>query len=377
MVLTAIDVGFFTSAVLCCVEESSWTMLIGKDKFNINPPRYGQALKAGNSPKTLLTQQPSLEFLITILADATPSLVMATFRIFTIADSNFSLSVRNGMVILAPTNPNDPNQAWYKDERYAQGVMDQTCRKAFALINKGTGQAIKHATAHQPVRLVHFNPNCAVDRSLLWTKGVEGVEGNSPIWMFNNLDLAMDAEAANTEAFDGTLIKMWDWNGGINQQWSIVPNSPSPTMPTVRIFTMADPNFSLSIRDGNVILARTNPYDPNQEWYKNEKYAQGVNDQYRNAFALVNKGTGQAIKHATGPYQPVQLVHFNPNYVDNSLLWVKGVDWVEGHSPIWMLNNLELALDAVAANTKAYDGTLINMWKWNGGVNQLWSIVRY
>ncbi|XP_038678672.1 ricin B-like lectin R40C1 [Tripterygium wilfordii] len=292
---------------------------------------------------------------------------MATSRIFTIADPKFSLSIRDDKVILAPTNPNDPNQVWYKDEKYAQGETDPN---AFALVNKGTGQAIKHATGPgQPVELVPFNPKI-VDKSLLWIKGVDGVEGSNSILTLNNPNLAMDAEAANTQAFDGTLIKLWNWNGGVNQFWSIV------TRATVRIFTVADSKFSMSIRDGKVILATTNPSDPNQEWYKNEKYAQGVQDQMgRNAFALVNKGTGQAIKHATGNTQPVQLVVFNPNSVDRSLLWTKGADWVEGNSPIWMLNNLELALDAEAANTKPFDGTLIKMWKWNGGVNQLWSIV--
>ncbi|XP_038678494.1 ricin B-like lectin R40C1 [Tripterygium wilfordii] len=300
---------------------------------------------------------------------------MATFRIITIAAPTLSMSIRNGNVLLATTNPNDPNQEWYKDEKYAQGTTDQY-RNAFALVNKGTGQAMKHATGHaQPVELVPFNPNSTLDESLLWTKGVDGAEVNSPIWMLNNLELALDAEAANTKPLDGTLIKMWKWNGGVNQLWSFVPNL---TTATVRILTLADPKYSMSIRDGKAILATTNPSDPNQEWYKNEKYAHGVQDEIgRKAFALVNKGTGQAIKHATGPYQPVELVAFNPSSVDKSLFWTKGTNWVQGNSPIWMLNNLELALDAEAANTKPFDGTLIKMWKWNGGVNQLWSIVPY
>ncbi|XP_038724506.1 ricin B-like lectin EULS3 [Tripterygium wilfordii] len=150
-------------------------------------------------------------------------------------------------------------------------------------------------------------------------------------------------------------------------------------MATFRIFTLANPNLSMSIRNDKVILATTNPNDPNQEWYKYEKYVQGEMDKmYYKAFALVSKGTSQAIKHTTGHVQHVELVHFNPNYVDNSLLWIKGADFVEGNSPIWsiwMLNNLDLVLAAEATNTKVFDWTLIKMLKWNDEVNQLWSTV--
>ncbi|XP_038696884.1 ricin B-like lectin EULS3 [Tripterygium wilfordii] len=143
-----------------------------------------------------------------------------------------------------------------------------------------------------------------------------------------------------------------------------------------RVFCMTNPNYSLSIRDGKVLLAPANSNDQNQHWYRNEKYGAGVKDEKgRTAFALVNKGTGQAMKHAAGDTQPVQLITFDPNVIDESLLWTNGNEWGEDcYSPIWMANNFQLNLDAETGIVK--DGTPAVIYQWNGGApNQLWKII--
>ncbi|KAL2321991.1 hypothetical protein Fmac_026370 [Flemingia macrophylla] len=64
--------------------------------------------------------------------------------------------------------------------------------------------------------------------------------------------------------------------------------------PTVRVFTKADPNFSLTIRRGEVILA---PFDPTNEY----QFRTTVKDEEGcPAFSLINKGTGEALKHSIG-----------------------------------------------------------------------------
>ncbi|KAI4356945.1 hypothetical protein L6164_000924 [Bauhinia variegata] len=77
--------------------------------------------------------------------------------------------------------------------------------------------------------------------------------------------------------------------------------------PTFKVYCQANPNYSLTIRDGEVILAPSNPSDEFQHWYKDEKYSTRVKDEQGfPCFALVNKATGQAIKHATGASHPVR-----------------------------------------------------------------------
>lgn len=48
-------------------------------------------------------------------------------------------------------------QHWYKDEKYSVRVKDEEGCPSFALVNKATGQAIKHADADaKPVRIHYF-----------------------------------------------------------------------------------------------------------------------------------------------------------------------------------------------------------------------------
>ncbi|KAL2337058.1 hypothetical protein Fmac_011504 [Flemingia macrophylla] len=66
-------------------------------------------------------------------------------RVFTKADSNFSLTILRGEVILAPSDPTNEYQHWYKDEKFSTTVKDEEGCPTFSLINKGTGEASKHS----------------------------------------------------------------------------------------------------------------------------------------------------------------------------------------------------------------------------------------
>ena len=61
---------------------------------------------------------------------------------------DYSLTVRNGTACLAPTNPRDEYQHWFKDMRHSTRVRDEEGYPAFALVNKVTGEALKHSTDH-------------------------------------------------------------------------------------------------------------------------------------------------------------------------------------------------------------------------------------
>ncbi|CAN4123201.1 unnamed protein product [Withania somnifera] len=76
--------------------------------------------------------------------------------------------------------------------------------------------------------------------------------------------------------------------------------------PSFRVYTKVDTNYSLTIRDGKVVLASSDPSDPFQHWYKDEKYSTKVKDEEGfPGFALVNKAAGLALKHSIGASHPV------------------------------------------------------------------------
>ncbi|KAJ6296680.1 hypothetical protein OIU78_022407 [Salix suchowensis] len=98
------------------------------------------------------------------------------------------------------------------------------------------------------------------------------------------------------------------------QEANYAPVPPPPFQETQvvrtshhQVYSKAKPDFHLTIRDGKVILARSNPSDEFQNWFKDEKYSVRVKDsEGYPAFALVNKATGQAIKHSIGEAHPVR-----------------------------------------------------------------------
>ncbi|KAF8108291.1 hypothetical protein N665_0111s0006 [Sinapis alba] len=147
---------------------------------------------------------------------------------------------------------------------------------------------------------------------------------------------------------------------------------------TVKVYSKAEPNYYLTIRDGQVILAPADPSDEAQHWYKDEKYSTRVKDAEGNpCFALVNKATGEAVKHSVGATQPVNLVRYDPDTLDESVLWTQSKDLGDGYRTIRMVNNVGLNVDAFHGDSKSggvRDGTTIVLWDWNKGDNQLWKI---
>ncbi|XP_059647284.1 ricin B-like lectin R40G3 [Cornus florida] len=151
--------------------------------------------------------------------------------------------------------------------------------------------------------------------------------------------------------------------------------------PAVRVFSKAEENYSLTIRDGKVVLARSDPSDQFQHWIKDEKFSIRVKDEEKfPSFALVNKATGQAIKHSIGATHPVQLIPYNPDTLDESILWTLSRDLGDGFRTIRMVNNIKLNVDAFNGDKNhggVHDGTTIVLWEWKKGDNQRWKIVPY
>ncbi|XP_042006576.1 ricin B-like lectin R40G3 isoform X2 [Salvia splendens] len=170
--------------------------------------------------------------------------------------------------------------------------------------------------------------------------------------------------------------------------------------PSVRMYCKAEPNFSLTIREGKVVLAPSNSADPLQHWIKDEKFSTRVKDKEGfPSFALVNKATGQAMKHSIGVTQPVErrravggveqfkieawlveLSPYNSNKLDESILWTESKDLGDGYHAVRMVSNIKLNVDAFNGDKNhggVHDGTRIVLWEWKKDSNQRWKIVPF
>ncbi|KAG9134881.1 hypothetical protein Leryth_001224 [Lithospermum erythrorhizon] len=157
------------------------------------------------------------------------------------------------------------------------------------------------------------------------------------------------------------------------------PKNPLADKPSVRVYCKAKTDYSLTIRDGHIILAPSSPSDPHQQWVKDEKYSTKVKDEEGfPCFALVNKATGQAMKHSVGATHPVQLTPYNADHLDESILWTESTDLGDSYRAIRMVNNIRLNVDAFNGDKQhggVHDGTKIYLWEWKKGDNQRWKIV--
>ncbi|RCV14567.1 hypothetical protein SEVIR_2G448600v4 [Setaria viridis] len=415
------------------------------------------------------------------------------FKIFCRVDDGYCLTVRHDAVVLAPINPRDEFQHWYKDMRHSTKVKDEEGHPAFALVNKATGLAIKHSLGQShPVKLAPYNPEYE-DASVLWTESKDVGKGFRCIRMVNNIHLNFDAFHGDKDhggVHDGTTVVLWEWCKGHNQSWKILPwgdeaYAPPPPPPaygagsgyaypggsrgpyppghqepgygyppppsgpegygappahqepgygyrpppggpegyyapphhhqepgyggyrppppgntapgyggeygysnlpralasesTVRVYCKAGDGYSLTVRNGNVCLAPTNPRDDFQHWVKDMRHSTSIKDEEGYpAFALVNKVTGEAIKHSLGQSHPVRLVPYNPEYVDESVLWTESRDVGQGFRCVRMVNNIYLNFDAFHGDKDhggVHDGTTVVLWEWSKGDNQRWKIL--
>ncbi|VAI06089.1 unnamed protein product [Triticum turgidum subsp. durum] len=274
-----------------------------------NPPAHAPAAAGGNQP---------------------------TFKIFCKADEGYCLSVRDGNVVLAPSNPRDEHQHWFKDMRFSAQIKDEEGNPAFAIVNKATGLAVKHSLGQShPVKLVPFNPEY-LDESVMWTESGDVGKGFRCIRMVNNIRLNFDALNGDKDhggVHDGTTVVLWEWAKG----------------------------------------------DEYQHWFKDMRHSNRIKDEEGYpAFALVNKVTGEAIKHSQGEGHPVKLVPYNANYQDESVLWTESRDVGAGFRCIRMVNNIYLNFDALHGDKEhggVRDGTSLVLWKWCEGDNQRWKIL--
>lgn len=173
---------------------------------------------------------------------------------------------------------------------------------------------------------------------------------------------------------------------GYEPHGSSIPRSgrKQPDLPrgqVVRVSCKADPDFSLAVRNGSAVLVHANANDEFQHWIKDETYSVKVKDERSYpSFSLVNKATGQALKHGLGETQPVLLTEYRLDTLDESILWTMSEDMGQGYRTLRQVNDIRLNVDAFHGDKKSggiKDGNPLVLWGWKKGENQLWKIAPY
>nr|CAB3470296.1 unnamed protein product [Digitaria exilis] len=281
-----------------------------------------------------------------------------TFKVFCRADERRCLAVRDGALVLAPADPADEHQHWFKDARLSLWVKDVEGNPVFSLVNKATGLAVQHSLGpNRPVRLIMFDPD-DFDESVLWTEsGHLGREFGS-IRPMHNVRFGLDAIPIDGEDDDndGVTFVLSECTRGDTQSWNILywNDEANTTLaglesePTCRIYCKADESFSVTIRNGTVCLAPTDSGDAYQHWIQDKRPGSMIKDgDAYLAFALVNSVTGDAIRGSEGFRRgTVNLVPYNPFYMDLSVLWATSWDKGHGFRCIHLVDNMSMNMDA-------------------------------
>ncbi|KAJ4813719.1 Ricin B-like lectin R40G3 [Rhynchospora pubera] len=275
------------------------------------------------------------------------------------ADENYCLIVRtDGKAGLALYNPGDPYQRWIKEE---DGSVDSEGQPAFALRNVGTNELIKGGDFLEIDAAKETN-------SLFWTESKESEQGFRKIRP--SINVARHMTPTNFAMTEGHFVSIW---GGVHPttQWKIAQDSNRIT-----ISCKKRDGYNLTIRDEAVVMAPADPNDKNQIWMIDFSYAKRAKDQdRRRAFAIVNKGTGQAISHGLGIGYLVHLAELNRKYFDASFLWTDR-QLETGFREIRMQSNTSAAFHALYADEKDSEQALLALRSRTEGIEQRWKFKR-
>ncbi|KAL5206284.1 hypothetical protein ABZP36_034493 [Zizania latifolia] len=300
-----------------------------------------------------------------------------------------SLADVNGTVVLAATDCENLYQHWRKVQT---DVQDTEGRPSFALVNEATGKKLKHSFGHgYPVRLLRTNQQLNEDPSLIWVANARSStddddDGFHGVCMVNNLEMGFDIHYNSplhvhylyTKKFEGNDNQVWKM-----EPWELTPKpDPNPRGrrygldgPTKRIVCRANSNLTLAVRDGRVVLATPNRMDEYQHWIFDGRYCTMVKDTDGCwPLSLVNKGSGRALKHSFGNGHAVRLVPYNPDFMDESIMW-SGTkrDWGDGFNCIRMINNINSVLSTPSDDPRQInDGVQLILSEWKEAENQLW-----
>jgi len=151
-----------------------------------------------------------------------------------------------------------------------------------------------------------------------------------------------------------------------------------PGLP-VRVHCKADPNFSLAVVPGQgPVMVPTDPRDDYQVWYKDETMSTRVTDETgASSFFLVNKATGEALRHPPEDLKQCLLAEYEPNGRDESVLWTMSEDMGQGYRCIRLATKISRNLDVLRGDKKSggvKEGSPAITFAWKKQDNQIWKM---
>uniref|UniRef100_A0A0D6R8S3 Uncharacterized protein n=1 Tax=Araucaria cunninghamii TaxID=56994 RepID=A0A0D6R8S3_ARACU len=317
-----------------------------------------------------------------------------TVKIYCEANPDYHLANINGHIVMAPANDSDPNQQWIMDTSWGLKFKDEAGFPAFALVNRGTGQALSHGgKENERVTLGPYHPH-NMNEAVLFTQSADVGKGYQCIRPMNNIHLNLDAGFRDGKHQDklteGAEVVLFKWNKKESQKWKISPilagqsslypqhNQEEPEGHLVRVYCEANPDFFLAARGQLAVLALGNRNDPHQQWVKVDSWGLKVKDEVGYpSFALVNKATRQALKHGDKEWDQVYLTEYNHNKLDESVLWTVSADVGHGYQCLRPVNNIHLNVDAKQADGEKggiHDGNELILFSWKKQSNQKWKL---
>lgn len=147
----------------------------------------------------------------------------------------------------------------------------------------------------------------------------------------------------------------------------------------VKLHCKANPDFSLAVVPGQgPVMKHTDPDDDYQIWYKDETMSTRVKDETgASAFALINKATGQAMRHAPEDLKQCLLAEYEPNGYDESVWWTMSEDMGHGYRCIRLANKITRNLDVLRGDKKSggvKEGSPVITFAWKKQDNQIWKM---
>lgn len=151
-----------------------------------------------------------------------------------------------------------------------------------------------------------------------------------------------------------------------------------PGLP-VRLHTKADPNFSLAVVPGQgPVMKHTDPNDDYQVWYKDESMSTRVKDETgASSFSLINKVTGEALRHPSEDLKQCLLAEYEANVRDESVWWTMSEDMGQGYRCIRMATKITRNLDVLRGDKKSggvKEGSPVITFAWKKQENQIWKM---
>uniref|UniRef100_A0A7I4CRW2 Uncharacterized protein n=1 Tax=Physcomitrium patens TaxID=3218 RepID=A0A7I4CRW2_PHYPA len=331
------------------------------------------------------------------------------------ADPNFCLAAIPGQgPVMVPNNESDAYQVWYKDESMSNRVKDESGAHAFSLINKATGECLRHPPEDlQQCLLVVYEPN-AQDESVLWTMSEDMGQGYRCIRVVTSITRNLDVLRGDKKSGgmkNGSSVITFAWKNQDNQVWKMTPVGPGiggsaaqpsiyPSAPgtgvgvsadyepprrrqlpghAVRLHCRADPNFSIAVIPGQgTIMVPTNASDAHQIWYRDESMSNRVTDESgAHAFALINKVTGECLRHPPEDLKQCLLADYEPNGLDESVLWTMSEDMGQGYRCIRVVTSITRNLDVLRGDKKSggvKTGSPLITFAWKNQDNQVWKM---